>query len=104
MGGVYTTVQDEFCGWKVSYPIVLSNVSEETKVLLNLLICSFCLTIRLGVIGRGEGMVDTQSLVKGLHEACSKLRAAVRDEFGWNAMQAEYFAVVNVRNTLHIDV
>jgi hypothetical protein len=49
-------------------------------------------------------VVDTQSLVKGLHEVCSKLRAVVGDEFGWNAVQVEYFVVVNVHDTLRIDV
>jgi hypothetical protein len=104
MGGVYMVVQDEFHGWKVFYPIVLLSISEKMKVLLDFLVCSFCLTIRLRVIGHGEGMVNTWSLIEGFYEVCSKLGAMVGDKFEWNVVQAEYFAVVNVHDTLYIDI
>ena len=54
--------------------------TEDLKVCLNLLVDTFCFTIRLGVIGSREGEVVIQEFPKLLSEGKGKLWATIRDD------------------------
>ena len=55
--------------------------TEDSKICFNLLVDMFCFTIRLGVIGGGEGEIVVEEFAKFFDEDGCKLRATIRDDF-----------------------
>ena len=55
--------------------------AEDPKVRFNLLVNTFCFTVRLGVVGGGQGEVVVEELSELLGEGRGKLRATIGDDF-----------------------
>ena len=55
--------------------------AEDPKVCFNLLVDTFCFTVRLGVIGGGQGEVIVQEFSKLLGKGRGELWATVGDDF-----------------------
>jgi hypothetical protein len=73
-------------------------------VLLNLLIGTFCLTVGLRVVGCCQVGLDTELLEEASHNARRELRSSVTDELERETMEAEDFMVVDVGDSLCVDV
>ena len=58
VSGVDTIVEDKLSSGEVIDPVILSGVCEQAEMLLHLLVCAFCLSIRLRVVSRGEGVLN----------------------------------------------
>src|ERR1700733_5302226 len=99
VGGVHPAIEDEFCCRQMRYPVVLSRIGEQSEVTLDLLVGAFCLTVRLWVVRRCKRVRDAQLLVESFGEAGCELRAAVRDDLSGDAVKAEDFSIVYVRDT-----
>ena len=54
--------------------------AEDPKIRFNLLVDTFYFTVRLGVIGGGEGEVIIQEFFKLLGKSGGKLWATIRDD------------------------
>ena len=70
----------EFSGGKEVYPFCQIIGTENVKIHLKFLICSFSLTICLRVIGCGQVNIEFKETSKFLGEGRGKLRATIRDE------------------------
>ena len=53
--GVRVVIVGKFCMRDFVSPGTRVGLTEDPKVCLNLLVDTFCLAIRLGVVGSGEG-------------------------------------------------
>ncbi len=69
----------EFCERQPVGPVVLSIVNEDSEILLNLLVNSFGLAIRLRMPGGRCIWRDIKQSVKLLHELGDELRSSVAD-------------------------
>jgi len=67
VGRVHATVKDKFSSREKCYPVIVTGVHKESKVLLYFLVSALGLTVGLGVICCGECVNDAEFLVKGLH-------------------------------------
>ena len=94
--GGKSRVNREFSGGQMISPVVLALVAEDAKILFNFLIYTFGLTIALWVVSSSETCFNAEVLVQGLHEMCSKLRATIRVNLSWDAVESENIFVVKV--------
>lgn len=62
-GRLNTVINHEFFYWKKCGPIVLPLLGEESKVLFDLLVHPFSLSIRLRVVHSYELAIDTEFLI-----------------------------------------
>ena len=69
----------EFSGGEESYPFCLVVGTENVKIHLKFLICSFSLTICLRVIGCGQANIVFKETSEFLDEGRGKLRAMVQN-------------------------
>ncbi len=70
----------ELCEWKPIGPVILPIVNEDVKILLDLLVNSFSLTIHLGMeSGRCVGR-DVEESIKLFHELGDELRSPIGDD------------------------
>jgi hypothetical protein len=53
LSSMYRVVLGELCCGQPFFPVILTKFDEYLKVLFNILIHSFCLTVSLGMIGSG---------------------------------------------------
>ena len=77
---VLPCVVDECCTGKPFYPIILMVIGENPEILFNFLVCSFRLTIGLGMIGGGEGSLDSDALVQFSRELGRELWSSIADD------------------------
>ncbi len=61
-------------------PIHLLMVDKDSEVLLDLLVHSVCLSVGLGMEGRGSVWSDVEHLIEFLHELRDELGSPVRDD------------------------
>ena len=73
-------VMDEFGRSEELSPFLRIMGTEDLKIGFNLLIGSFSLAIRLGVIGRGETDVIFKDVGKFASKGRGKLWASIRDD------------------------
>ena len=70
----------KFSREKELYPFYWVVGTENVKIHLKLLICSFSLTICLGMIDSGQVSIGLKEMSEFFGEGGSKLRAPIRDE------------------------
>ena len=61
-------------------PVVMLCVDKKLKMSFNFLICAFCLTIRLWVIGCGKDVGDIKLLIQSLYKTGCKLRFVIGND------------------------
>src|SRR5882724_7473051 len=76
-----TDVVGKLGGREVGSPIVLSDRGVSAEILFEFLINPLCLTIRLRVISRGEGLIYIQKGTKVTSECGGELGTVIRYEF-----------------------
>src|SRR5882724_10434231 len=76
-----TDVVGKLGGREVGSPIVLSDRGVSAEILFEFLINPLCLTIRLRMISRGEGLIYIQKGTKVMSECGGELGTAIRYEF-----------------------
>jgi len=79
--GMFSVIMGKFRSREEGNPIMLAYRSIGTEELLETLVNTFGLAIRLGVIGGGHGLGDTEGMTKGAREGGSELGSAIRDKF-----------------------
>ena len=77
--------------------------AEDLKIGFNLLIGSFSLSVRLGVVGRGEMNVVFKDMGKFTSKGRGKLRASVRDDGVVQAKVFEYIVEKELGNSICVD-
>ena len=65
--------------------------AEDLKVRFNLLVDTFCFTVRLGVIGGGEGKIVVKEFPKFLGEGGGELWTSIRDDLVVESEAEVYF-------------
>ena len=78
--GVRVVVVAKFCMGDFISPGAGVGSTEDPKVGFNLLVDTFRFTIRLWVVGSGEGEVIVQEFSKLLGEGGGKLQTSIRDD------------------------
>jgi len=66
--GVGADVVGKFGGREVRSPVILSDRGVSAEILFEFLINPLCLTVRLQVISRGEGLIYIQKGTKVMSE------------------------------------
>ena len=67
MSRVHAAIKNKFSSGEEHYPVVLTGVGKEAKVLLYLLVGAFGLAVGLGVVSSSESMCDAKLVVEGFH-------------------------------------
>ncbi len=83
----------ELCKWE---PVVLLIFDEYLKILLDLLVDSFCLSVGLQVEGRGRVLSDIEHTIEFLHELGDELWSLVRDDYLGHSMSSIYMVSENL--------
>ena len=78
-GGVKVIVVHELGHSEVTGPVVLTDGSIGTEILLERLVDTLSLTIGLGVISRRHGLFNTEEGTEATEEGGSKLGTAIGD-------------------------
>ena len=78
-GGVKVVIVREFGRGEGTGPVILTDGSVGTEVLLKRLVDTLSLTIGLGVVSCRHGLFNTEEGTEAVEEGGSKLRAAIGD-------------------------
>ena len=76
---VHLVLYREFDACKPIRPVGLTPITEDARILFELLVCVFRLSVSLWSTRRGQALRDAQEWVQSTHEVEDKLRAAVRN-------------------------
>ena len=79
--GMRVVIVDEFSVGDLVCPGTRVGPAEDPEVCLDLLVNTFCLTVRLEVVGGGEGEIIVEELSEFLGEGRGELWTLVRDDF-----------------------
>jgi hypothetical protein len=97
---VNTRVEGKFCCREIFGPVLLTLVTEETKVLLNFLILALNFAVIFRMVGSSEASFNTKMLVESTHELSCKLGTTIGEDFLWDSVKAEDIPVVEVGSAL----
>jgi hypothetical protein len=92
-------VKGKFHSRKMFSPIFLTFVTEETKVLLYLLIFALDFAISFRVIGSSEASFNIKMLIEGMHKSGCKLLAVIGEDLFWDFMKMEDVLIVKFYST-----
>src|SRR5258705_11217624 len=81
--GVNTGVVGEFREGEEFSPIILMHRGVGAEVLFEFLVNTFGLTVRLRMVGGGQGLINPQRGTKRSGEFGGELSPTVGDEFTW---------------------